>query len=190
MAQASIRLARNAGLIMLLGALASVATAAPPAIATSESSRDSGLPAGGESHALPLRVPIKAVMAGIIDFSAHGVFRSATSETPLNDGDWLAAGLAALNLIASTTLITTPGVGPEDAIWVAQPEWRMWASQMQTASIDAGVAVRNRDRDALLSSADRLARACQSCHTMFRRELPVIESPRFASRENSRDALP
>jgi len=139
---------------------------------------------------LPLRVPIKAVMAGIIDFSAHGVFSSATSEKALNDADWLAAGLAALNLVASTTLITTPGPGPDDASWVAQPEWRLWASRMQAASIDVGIAVRSKDRDALLDSADRLASACQSCHATYRPDLPAIEPLRFASRQNPGDALP
>ena len=117
---------------------------------------------------LPLRVPIKGVMAGIIDFSAHGIFTTATSETPLTDSDWLAAGLASINLISSATLITSAGAGPDDEAWVANPEWRHWAAAYQEASVDAAVAIRRKDRAAFLSAANDLANTCQSCHDRFR----------------------
>lgn len=117
---------------------------------------------------LPLRVPIRGVMAGLVDFSAHGVFTTATAEGELSEADWLAAGLAAINLVSATTLITTAGAGPHDAEWVQDPEWRRWAMDMQAASINAGIAIRRKDRASFLSAADRLAQSCQSCHETFR----------------------
>jgi Cytochrome C' len=107
-------------------------------------------------------------MAGIIDFSAHGVFTTATSEIPLTEDDWLAAGLASTNLIGSATLITSPGAGPNDAEWVANPEWQRWAKTFQQASIDTAIAVKRKNRSAFLGAANNLAGACQSCHEQFR----------------------
>lgn len=117
---------------------------------------------------LPMRVPIRGVMAGIIDFSAHGVFKTAMSETPLTDNDWTAAGLASINLISSATLITSPGAGPNDEAWVAEPEWREWAAAYQQAGVNAAIAIRRKDRAAFITAANDLANACQSCHDRFR----------------------
>jgi hypothetical protein len=129
---------------------------------------------------LPLRVPIKGVMAGIIDFSAYGIFETATHEMPLTDDDWLAAGLAAINLIGSTTLITSAGTGPQDAEWVADPDWRRWATEMQAVSIDAGIAIRQKDRGSYLAAANRLAGACRSCHDRFRPDAPIRGATQLA----------
>ncbi|MDP3739218.1 MAG: hypothetical protein Q8R02_17645 [Hyphomonadaceae bacterium] len=125
---------------------------------------------------LPLRVPIKGVMAGVVEFSAHGVFTSAISEMPLTEDDWLAAGLASINLIGSATLITLPGTGPHDAEWVADPDYRRWAEAMQLASISAGAATVRKDRAGLLAAANRIAIACQSCHAMYRPDIPSAAS--------------
>jgi hypothetical protein len=125
---------------------------------------------------LPLRVPIKGVMAGVVDFSAHGVFTSATSEMPLTEADWLAAELASINLIGSATLITLPGAGPHDAEWVSNPDYRHWAEAMQSASISAGAATVRKDRVGFLAAANRIAIACQSCHSMYRPDIPSAAS--------------
>jgi cytochrome c553 len=125
-------------------------------------------------------------MAGIIDFSAHGVFETSTSEIPLTESDWRAAGLASINLIGSATLITSAGTGPDDAEWVSDPEWRRWAQTMQSAGISAGAAIAQKDRSAYLNAASRLADACRSCHNQFRPEAPLSNS-QFA--ENVRRGL-
>ena len=117
---------------------------------------------------LPMRIPIKGVMTGVIDFSAHGVFTTATSANPLTKDDWVAVSLASINLIGSATLITTAGSGPSDTAWVADPEWRKWAKAFQEASLKSAAAIRNEDRKALLEAANDLADACQSCHEQFR----------------------
>ena len=117
---------------------------------------------------LPMRIPIKGVMAGVIDFSAHGVFTTATSEGPLTQDDWVAAGLASVNLIGAATLITSPGAGQKDNAWVADPEWQRLAAAYQDASIRSAAAIRDRDRAEFLRAANVLADTCQTCHDRFR----------------------
>jgi hypothetical protein len=117
---------------------------------------------------LALRVPIRGVMAGIIDFSAHGIFETATSEMPLSEEDWMAAGLASINLISSATLITSAGAGASDQAWIADPAWRRWAEAYQEAGVAAAVAIRGKNRAAFLAAANDIANACQSCHDLFR----------------------
>jgi hypothetical protein len=131
-------------------------------------------------------MPIAGVMLGVMDFSSHGLFKIATSEGAPSTRDWYAASLAALNLIGSSTLITLPGTGDHDDAWVGDPRWRAFASAMQGASVDAGIATRNRDQVALLLAADRLAEACQACHDVFRPELPKVAVTQFASRDAGR----
>jgi hypothetical protein len=138
---------------------------------------------------LPLRMPIAGVMLGVIDFSSHGLFKIATSEGVPSTQDWYAAGLASLNLIGSSTLITLPGTGDNDDIWVDDPRWRTFAITMQGASVDAGIATRNRDQVALLLAADRLAKACQACHDVFRPELPKVAVTQFASNLSAPNAV-
>lgn len=165
--------------LLAAAALAIAACAASPAPAA----KGPGVfkPVADTGGPLPLREPIEGVMVGVIDFSSHGIFSLATSKSGLTDQDWFAAGLAALNLIGSSTLITVPGTGDNDAVWAADPKWRTYAAAMQAASVDAGVAVRNRDRVALLLAADRLAEACQACHDAFRPDLPKVEGTQLAS---------
>jgi len=113
-------------------------------------------------------------MAGIVDFSAHGVLSTATSKDELTENDWTAASLAAINLIGSATLITSAGTGPKDRAWVANPEWRKWAELLQRSSNEAGLAIQRKDRPALLDASYRLATSCQSCHAAFRIEPPSL----------------
>ncbi len=170
-----------AGLFLSIGVLHMSASAQSPA-AGGDTRTDRPDPSGRVSDPvspLPLRVPIRAVMAGIIDFSSHGVFITATAEGPLSDTDWLAAGLAALNLISAATLITTPAAGPRDSAWVKDPDWRRFALDMQVSSINAGIAVRQKSRPALLASAERLAQSCQSCHDQFRHDPSPGEATRL-----------
>ena len=124
--------------------------------------------AAPQAQPLPMRIPIKGVMAGVIDFSAHGVFTTATSEAPLTQNDWIAVSLASINLIGAATLITSAGSGPNDPTWVADPEWRRLANAYQEASVKSAAAIRDRDRSEFLRAANALADSCQSCHDRFR----------------------
>ncbi|MEQ1783882.1 MAG: hypothetical protein ABMA14_21195 [Hyphomonadaceae bacterium] len=128
---------------------------------------------------LPLLVPYRGLMIGIIDWSAYGVFTIADSKEQLSDGDWTAAGMAAVNIIAASTLLTLPGSGREDAIRLAEPEWRDMVEAMQNASVSVALAVQGQDKPRLAATAGLLADSCNTCHERFR-ELPYERSRDFA----------
>jgi hypothetical protein len=132
---------------------------------------------------LPLRAPIRGVMAGIVDFSAQGVFETTTSEAPPSMQDWLAAGLATTNLIGASSLISLPGTGRNDAAWASDPVYRIWAEAMQAASINVGNAVMCKNRSAILPAADQLA---TSCHAHVSSDIPSSAS-QFAFRNRPRE---
>jgi len=179
---------RRERLPALMACLALIATACATPRATTPAAPETASLAD-QHPPLPLRMPIAGVMLGVIDFSSHGLFKIATSEGVPSTQDWYAAGLASLNLIGSSTLITLPGTGDKDDVWVGDPRWRTFASTMQGASVDAGIASRNRDQVALLLAADRLAKACQACHDVFRPELPKVAVTQFASNLASPSAV-
>ncbi|MEP7209632.1 MAG: cytochrome c, partial [Alphaproteobacteria bacterium] len=164
--------------LLLTGGPASAAPPHPDAPSVSSPAKPEQQ---GQSPApLPLRVPIKAVMAFFVDFSAYGVFTAATSEEKLTDKDWLDTGVAAVNLIASTSLISMPGSGPNDAAWVKDSDYRRWSEAMQAQSIDVAQAVHRRDLGQFRSAARKLSDTCQSCHQKFRPELPDGGSTQLA----------
>lgn len=166
---------------LILAALLSAGCAAT-SVHTVSAGADTALQSPGDAPLpLPLGMSIKGVMIGVIEFSSYGVFRSATSTKALTEQEWTAAGLASLNLIGSSSLITIAGTGPEDDAWVRDPRWRASAIDFRRASMDAGIAVRNRNADDLLLAANRIASACQSCHDNFRPQLPKVDVTQFAS---------
>jgi hypothetical protein len=117
---------------------------------------------------IPLAMPIRKVMNAIIDYWAFGVLFLSESKGALNDNDWRSLELASLNLTIAATAITVPGTGANDAAWVADPDWRKWAAEMQEAGAMLDTAVQQRNRSALSASANRLADACLACHKAFK----------------------
>ncbi len=116
---------------------------------------------------LPLLVPYRGLMVGIVDWSAYGIFTVAESEKQLNDSDWTAAGMAAVNIIATSTLLTMPGSGKVDAVRLADPKWRDMVAEMQNASVFVAMAVQQKNRSGLTTAADLLAESCRVCHEHF-----------------------
>lgn len=129
---------------------------------------------------LPLLVPYRGLMAGIIDWSAYGIFTVAASEKQLDDSDWTAAGMAAVNIIAASTLLTLPRSELEDAERFADPQWRGMVEEMRNASVFVALAVQRKDRPGFTTMADLLADSCQACHDRFR-TLPRQSSRDFAN---------
>ncbi len=132
-----------------------------------------------EDGPLPLGVSINAVMVALVDFAADGVWRPAALETGLTTDQWLLAEQDAINLIASATLITTPGTGDNDAAWVKDPDWRRWATEMQVVALEAKAAVDAKDQERLRLVGDRLVELCQACHQKFKPGLPTMGVTRF-----------
>ncbi len=132
-----------------------------------------------QAEPLDLAVPINAVMVALVDFAADGIWRPAASETGLSDEQWLLAEQDAVNLIASTTLITMPGIGINDAKWVSDPDWRRWATEMRAVSLEAKAAIDLKDQERLRLVGDRLVELCQACHQKFKPGLPTMGITRF-----------
>jgi cytochrome c5 len=128
---------------------------------------------------LPLPVPINAVMVAMVDFAADGIWRPAVSEKPLTNNQWLLAEQDAVNLVAAATLITTAGTGVNDAVWVADPDWRRWATDMQNSALQAKAAVGQKDQARLKLVGDDLVETCQACHQKFKPGLPSMGITRF-----------
>jgi hypothetical protein len=135
--------------------------------------------ASPEPLPLPLPLPINAVMVALVDFAADGIWRPAALETGLTTDQWLLAEQDAINLIASTTLITTAGTGANDAEWVQDPDWRRWATEMQVVALEAKAAVDAKDQERLRLVGDRLVELCQACHQKFKPGLPSMGITRF-----------
>lgn len=134
-----------------------------------------------DQPSLPLLVPYAGLMVGIVDWSSYGVFYLATQDTVLNEDDWTAVGLAAVNLIATSTLLSMPGSGPDDRQRVEHPDWLRRVSDFQNANLLVLAAVQRRDRPAFDRAADLLAETCQSCHRQFK-VMPAKDTSRFAVR--------
>lgn len=130
---------------------------------------------------LPLFVPYRGLMVSIIDWCSFGVFHLATTDEVLTDSDWTAAGLAAVNLIAVSVLLTTPNGNADDQRRLADPAWMERAADFQAASILVTAAIESRSRADFERTADMLATTCQSCHDMFR-VLPRDDATQFAIR--------
>jgi len=130
---------------------------------------------------LPLLVPYRGLMVGIIDWSSYGIFHLATSDQPLSESDWTGAGLAAVNLIAISSLLAMPNSNVDDHRRLADPAWLGMAADLQNASVFVAMAVEAHDRADFSRAADMLADTCQSCHDRFR-VLPSNGTSRFAVR--------
>lgn len=139
---------------------------------------DTGASGGLLPAPLPLLVPLQGVMAGIVTDGAITIFRSAASAQPLSEEDWLTTGLAAINLIGASSLITLAGTGPQDRRRIADPRYRMWAEAMQGASVSIGSAAARQNRTDFLAGARRLADVCDSCHALYQ-DRPVVP-PQYA----------
>lgn len=167
-----------AAVLALLGASGMGSSAqtliAPPAHVQPTDATDKAEP-------LPLLVPYRGLMVGMIDWSSYGIFQLATNGKPLTDSDWNAAGLAAVNLIAISSLLTTPNSNADDHRRLADPAWLGLAADFQNASVMVAMSVEGRNRSDFSRTADLLADTCQACHDKFR-VLPPKDTSQFAKR--------
>jgi hypothetical protein len=122
-----------------------------------------------DQEPLPLLVPVKDLMGGVIAFSAHVVEAIDSTEAPLTRDDWGAARLAASDLVASATLLTTTTSNGNllDAFRKRDDEWRALAKSMQDAGLAIVAAADARDRPALTAARKSMGEACRACHAHF-----------------------
>lgn len=121
---------------------------------------------------LPLLVPYLGLMTGIIGWSAYGIADLAKQGGPRTERDWDAAGMAAVNLVATSTLLSMEGPGTGDIHRYSHPEWKSFVSDFQNASLLVALAVHTRDAADYLQFADLLADTCEACHRRFKTAPP------------------
>ena len=85
-------------------------------------------------------------------------------------------------MAVSGKLIQIAGAGPNDAEWVANPEWKKFADEMSSAGMDALQAAQSKSVQGLNDAGDRLVASCESCHKKFKPGLTsmgLYKSPNY-----------
>ena len=158
-----------------VGVLVTVACGSQPA---SERPQPSSAPpvAGVQqtSTAMPLRVSINAMMVALVDHASHHLWNAEREGmAPKSDDEWRAVEEHATQLAAAAALLSIPGTGPTDAVWVKNPSWRGHAQRMAEAALEGLTAARIKKLDALVAANGRLVESCEGCHKEFKPALPT-----------------
>ena len=119
---------------------------------------------------ITLPVSINAVMVALVDQASEPLWLDAY-EPPTTDARWRDAEYNAYQMAVSGKLIQLAGTGPNDAAWVADPEWKVVADEMSAAGMDALAATKAKDVALLNTAGDRLVASCETCHKKFKPDL-------------------
>ena len=141
-------------------------------------------PAGNFAQ-LVVPVSILDLMRASVEIPADGIWAAQGAES-LSDDDWLLADEDSVSLAGAATLISTPGTGRNDRMWVANPDWQSWVRDLQTTALAIRAAAKAKDPAKFSAAADHLSEICQSCHTKYRPEAPsdgVARYPFYPKRE-------
>lgn len=118
-------------------------------------------------------ISINEVMVAQIDHAAHFIWQAADPENNVFEVQWQEVEHHAIQLIASGSVMTMGGAGVNDAMWVTQSGWRSFVSEMNTASIQALNAARDRNLTALAGAGDNLVESCEGCHQQYKPSIPT-----------------
>lgn len=119
-----------------------------------------------------LPVSLNAVMVDLIDPASHPIWDAAAT-APADDNAWTDLEHYANQLALSGYLITIAGTGAADAMWVQQPEWKLYADQLRDAGMVAILAAQNKDLQGIMEVGDVIVRTCEGCHTQFKLDVPT-----------------
>ncbi|MES2626718.1 MAG: hypothetical protein V4628_15635 [Pseudomonadota bacterium] len=126
-----------------------------------------------EENKLPVPVSINALMVTLIDHSAHYIWDYGSMPREISADEWRTVQYYAIQLAGSGPLITLGGSGPSDEGWAAAPQWTDMARKMSEGAMLALDAAANQDREKLISAGNDLVDACESCHEVFKPEVPT-----------------
>jgi hypothetical protein len=133
----------------------------------------SGEPVQQQGPAVPPVLSINAMMVGLVDDASHEIWDAAVEETrPKTDEDWYHLQHHAVKVVASGSIIALGGTGPADAAWVQNAEWKRLSKELTDAGMAALQAARNKDMTALSAAGDQLVNTCESCHKLYKSDLP------------------
>jgi len=88
-------------------------------------------------------------------------------EDPQSDEEWQVFVDAANAVIDAGNALLEGGTGRYDAVWAADPQWRVFVEQLVAAGRDARKAAENRDLDGMWAAGEVLYPPCEECHLKF-----------------------
>ena len=165
---------------------ASLAACAPQAADPEKAAAPVAETAPAATRVITLPVSINAAMVALVDHASEPLWLDAY-EPPKTEMRWLEAEYNAYQMAVGGKLIQLAGTGPNDADWVADPEWIRMADEMSAAGMDALNATKARSVAMLNSAGDRLVAACEACHKQFKPGLTsmgIYKSPNYPPKEN------
>ena len=133
------------------------------------------------TRVITLPVSINATMVALVDHASEPLWLDAY-EPPKTEMRWLEAEYNAYQMAVGGKLIQLAGTGPNDADWVADPEWIKMADEMTAAGMDALNAAKARNVAMLNTAGDRLVASCEACHKKFKPGLTsmgIYKSPNY-----------
>lgn len=133
------------------------------------------------TRVITLPVSINATMVALVDHASEPLWLDAY-EPPKTEMRWLEAEYNAYQMAVGGKLIQLAGTGPNDADWVADPDWIKMADEMTAAGMDALNAAKARNVAMLNTAGDRLVAACEACHKKFKPGLTsmgIYKSPNY-----------
>lgn len=139
-------------------------------------------PADPPHVALP--ISINAVMVSFVDQAAHEIWDGGNQDRDLTDREWLLIEQHSLQLAAAGTVISLGGTGPADRGWALSPAWQDWSRKLGVIALEAKQAVDAKSKVALRDAGDKLTDTCESCHKIFKPDLPtegIMHQPHYPS---------
>ena len=121
-----------------------------------------------------LPISINAVMVSTVDHASDYMFAIGNGDVPKSDHDWYLVENSAYETMLAGKVIQFVGTGPNDAKWVADPEWKQLADQLTSLGqegVDLAKA-RNTDQKTWMDLGNRLVEDCLACHMKFKPEIP------------------
>jgi hypothetical protein len=141
-----------------------------------------------QSPAVPphvaLPISINSVMVSLVDQAAHEIWDGGNQDRDLTDREWLLIEQHALQLAAAGSVISLGGTGPADRGWMLSPAWQDWSHRMSALALEAKDAVDAKSKVALRDAGDKLVDTCESCHKIFKPEIPsegIMHQPHYPS---------
>ena len=163
--------------IAALTACAPAKTEAPPA--------EPATTATPAAASITLPVSINAIMVSLVDHASEPLWVDAY-KAPQNADAWRETEYDAYQMAIAGKLIQLAGTGPNDADWVADPQWIKMSNELSAAGMDALQASLAQDTAALNTAGDRLVAACEACHKQFKPGLTsmgIYKSPNYPPKE-------
>ena len=166
----------------------SLSACAPAPVVTSEAAPEATSPASVATARPPITLPVSlnAVMVALVDHASEPLWLDAY-EPPTTEARWLESEYNAYQMAIGGKLIQLAGTGPNDADWVADPEWITMADEMTAAGMDALGAAKARNVAMLNTAGDRLVASCEACHKKFKPGLTsmgIYKSPNYPPPRN------